>query len=276
MPELPEVETVARLIRPQLVGRRIDACDVRWTRTLGGLSVERFSRAVVGARVVRVWRRAKYVVADLERAGEAAGHLVGHLRMTGRMLVDERGVDPGKFIKVSLALDDGRVFHFVDVRKFGRLQFAERAEKLLGKLGPEPLGDEFTVDVLHDGLRAKRRQMKPLLLDQTFVAGLGNIYVDEALFRAGIHPLARSEKMTRERSAKLHTAIRAVLTEAIAREGSSFDVFYRTPEGNPGSFQDEFRVYGRAGEPCRDCHAPIVRIVVGQRGTHFCKRCQRR
>lgn len=276
MPELPEVETVARLIRPRLVGRRIEGCAVRWRRTLGALDERGFARAVVGARVARVWRRAKYVVFDLERAGRPAGALLGHLRMTGRMQVDEPGVDPGPFVKVSLALDDERVFHFLDVRKFGRLEFTRDPARALAELGPEPLSEEFDAERLFAGLRARRRLLKPLLLDQAFVAGLGNIYVDESLFGAGLHPEARSERITRPRAERLHASIRAVLTAAIEREGSSFDTFYRTPEGNPGAYQDQFQVYGRGGEPCRRCATPITRIVVGQRGTHFCRRCQRR
>lgn len=280
MPELPEVETVTRQIRPRFEGRRIEACEVRWARTLGGQSPASFTRAVVGARVSRVWRRAKYVIADLERGGAPAGALVGHLRMTGRMQVDEGGAaadeSAERFLKVALELDDGRVFRFIDVRKFGRLQFVERSESLLGKLGPEPLSSEFTRASLHAGLRARRRRIKPLLLDQEFVAGLGNIYVDEALFRSRIHPLARSDRVDARRAGELWRAIRNVLSEAIEREGSSFDVFYRTPEGRPGSYQDRFRVYGRAGKPCTRCREPITRSVVGQRGTHFCARCQKR
>ncbi|MBK7877022.1 MAG: bifunctional DNA-formamidopyrimidine glycosylase/DNA-(apurinic or apyrimidinic site) lyase [Planctomycetes bacterium] len=276
MPELPEVETVARLIRPKLVGRSIEACTVRWKRTTGGLDARALAKLVVGARVTRVWRRAKYIVFDLERSGAPAGALLGHLRMTGRMQVDARGVDPGPFVKVSFDLDDDHVFHFLDVRKFGRLVFTEDAAGELAELGPEPLSAAFTADGFFAALRAKRRAMKPLLLDQAFVAGLGNIYVDEALFRAGIHPLTKSERLARDRSDRLHAAIRAVLAEAIEREGSSFDVFYRTPEGNPGSFQDQFQVYGRGGEPCRACGTKITRLVVGQRGTHVCRRCQKR
>jgi formamidopyrimidine-DNA glycosylase len=276
MPELPEVETVVRLIRPHLVGRVIRSCDVRWVRTLGGLSVPRFRAAVTGARIVRVWRRAKFFVLDLERAGQPIGALVGHLRMTGRVHVEAQDVDPGPYVKVSLALDDGRVMHFVDVRKFGRLAFCDDAQSLLGELGPEPLEHEFTSQWLYGALRERRRVLKPLLLDQTFVAGLGNIYVDESLFIAGLHPQARSDKVTRARAAMLVDAIRNTLAHAIEREGSSFDTFYRTPEGNPGSYQDQFKVYGRTGEPCVACGAPITRIVVGQRGTHFCRRCQRR
>src|SRR5688572_996713 len=150
MPELPEVETVARHIRPKLVGRRIEGCEVRWRRTVGGLEPKKFAAHVVGARVKKVWRRAKFIVADLERRGRPAGALLGHLRMTGRMQIDERGVDPGKFVKVSLALDDGHVFHFLDVRKFGRLEFTHDVERELADLGPEPLSDAFTPEWLHD------------------------------------------------------------------------------------------------------------------------------
>jgi formamidopyrimidine-DNA glycosylase len=276
VPELPEVETVVRLIRPRLVGRRIEGARVRWKRTVGGLGERAFERKVAGARIARVRRRAKYVVIELERGGRAAGALVGHLRMTGRMHVEPAGWDPGPYAKVELALDDGRTFHFVDVRKFGRLVHADEPERALPELGPEPLGDEFTAAWLHAALRARRRALKPLLLDQAFVAGLGNIYVDEALHRAGIHPLARSDRISRARAERLWSEVRATLAEAIEREGSSFDAFYRTPEGNPGSYQDQFRVYGREGEPCRTCGAPIARIVVGQRGTHLCRACQRR
>ena len=276
MPELPEVETVARLIRPALLGRTIEGADVRWRRTIGGGSPRAFERAISGARIARVWRRAKFVVIDLERGAAYAGALVGHLRMTGRMHVEPADADPGPYLQVALALDDGRSFRFVDVRKFGRLVYASDSADVLGELGPEPLGDDFGAGWLHGALRERRRAVKPLLLDQTFVAGLGNIYVDESLHRAGIHPLARSDRLSRPRAARLHAEIRATLAEAIEREGSSFDAFYRTPEGNPGGYQHQFRVYGREGEACRACGATIVRIVVGQRGTHLCRRCQKR
>jgi formamidopyrimidine-DNA glycosylase len=271
MPELPEVETVARLLRPRIVGRRIVAASVAWRRTLGGMSVAAFSRAVCGARIANVERRAKYVVMSLEPHGA----LVGHLRMTGRMHVEARGWDPGKFAKVRLDLDDGTAFHFIDVRKFGRLMYAAEPAKLLAELGPEPLSDAFTAEWLFEALRDRRRRLKPLLLDQTFLAGLGNIYVDEALHRARLHPLQSSQRIERTAVHALHAAVRSVLREAIDREGSSFDTFYRTPEGNPGSFQDQFQVYGRTGEPCHTCGTPIRRLVVGQRGTHVCPKCQR-
>ena len=142
-------------------------------------------------------------------------------------------------------------------------------------LGPEPLEDGFTAESFRRALLARRRVLKPLLLDQSFLAGLGNIYVDEALHRAGLHPLRRSDKLPKRATDRLHAEIRATLTEAIEREGSSFDAFYRTPEGQPGSYQHQFRVYGRAGQPCRTCGRPIRKLVVAQRGTHVCTHCQR-
>jgi formamidopyrimidine-DNA glycosylase len=270
MPELPEVETVARLIRPGLVGRRITGASVAWKRSIGSQSVSSFVSAVTGARFESIERRAKYIVMSL---GER-GALVGHLRMTGRMHVEAADWDPGKFAKVRLDLDDGRAFHFIDVRKFGRLEFVRDPAARLADIGPEPLGSEFTAEWLWQALSSRRRALKPLLLDQTFVAGLGNIYVDESLHRSGLHPLCLSSRVSAAQAALLQREIRTVLSEAIEREGSSFDVFYRTPEGNPGSFQHQFRVYGRTGEPCRTCGTPIVRSVVGQRGTHTCPTCQ--
>ncbi len=270
MPELPEVETVARLIRPGLVGRRITNVSVTWKRSIGSQTVPSFVSAVTGARFDSIERRAKYIVMSL---GER-GALVGHLRMTGRMHVEAADWDPGKFAKVRLDLDDGRAFHFIDVRKFGRLEFVRDPAARLADIGPEPLGPEFTAEWLGQALSSRRRALKPLLLDQTFVAGLGNIYVDESLHRSGLHPLCLSNRVSASQAVLLQHEIRSVLSEAIEREGSSFDVFYRTPEGNPGSFQHQFRVYGRTGEPCRACGTPIVRSVVGQRGTHTCPMCQ--
>jgi len=276
MPELPEVETVARLVRPKLVGRRLGAATVGWKRTLGGLAPAAFTRAVEGARVRSVERRAKWILVALERARAPAGFLCVHLRMTGRLEVAPRATEPGPWERVRLALDGGLVLRFVDPRKFGRVVFTHTPAEVLGELGPEPLGPDFTPAGFAAALRARRRLLKPLLLDQAFLAGLGNIYVDESLHRSGLHPLARSERVPEARAAELWREIRAVLGEAIEREGSSFDTFYRTPEGKPGSYQDRFRVYGRTGKPCLACATPIRYLTVGQRGTHLCPRCQPR
>ncbi|MCZ6573703.1 MAG: bifunctional DNA-formamidopyrimidine glycosylase/DNA-(apurinic or apyrimidinic site) lyase [Planctomycetota bacterium] len=271
MPELPEVETVARLIRPQLVGRRVESVRVAWARSLGGVSPTRFRRQVSGSTFRDVWRRGKYIVMELEPQAV----LVGHLRMSGRMRVRPRNEHPGDYARVSLELDDGGVFDFIDVRKFGRLVLAERAEQVFPELGPEPLGPEFTREWFRSALRSRKRRLKPLLLDQSFVAGLGNIYTDEVLHAARLHPLRQAHKIAARAADALHEAIRDVLQAAIDRQGSSFDSFYRTPEGQPGSYQHEFRVYGRTGKPCYRCGRAVKRIVVGQRGTHLCTACQR-
>jgi formamidopyrimidine-DNA glycosylase len=272
VPELPEVETVARLIRPRLVGRRIRRARVEWTRTLGGVSKARFLRGTEGRGIARVWRRAKYIVMDLE----PAGCIVGHLRMTGRMQVRAPDAERSPYARVSFDLDDGSVFEFIDVRKFGRLVLADEPGQVLPALGPEPLSDAFSGEWFRAALRKRKRALKPLLLDQSFVAGLGNIYVDEALFTAKLHPLRRADTVDARATKRLHGAIREILEDAIEREGSSFDRFYRTPEGQPGEYQSQFRVYGRTGNPCRRCGRAIKRIVVGQRGTHICTNCQRK
>jgi formamidopyrimidine-DNA glycosylase len=276
MPELPEVETIARHVRPALVGRRIAGLRAAWVRSLGGARPRSVARAVLGATLASVGRRGKFVVLALERGGVPAGGLYVHLRMSGRLHVDPRSAPPRPYQRVGLELDDGNELRFVDVRKFGRFVFAREAAGLVGELGPEPLGTDFTAAWLARGLAARRRRLKPLLLDQTFVAGLGNIYVDESLFRAGLHPLTRSDRISPAGSRRLWRAIQSTLAEAIEREGSSFDAFYVTPEGQPGSYQEEFRVYGRDGEPCRRCGTTIERLVIGQRGTHICPRCQPR
>jgi formamidopyrimidine-DNA glycosylase len=270
MPELPEVETTVRQIRPHVVGRRIVDVEVDWRPALGGVSMHRFRGNVVGSRIAGVWRRAKYLVFDLD----GAGCLVGHLRMTGRLRVLGPAEDPGPYSRLRLALSGGRVLHFLDLRKFGRLVHARRPDEILAGLGPEPLGTGFTSAWLRSALRRRRRQLKPLLLDQSFVAGLGNIYVDEALHRARLHPCRPAHRVRAASADRLHRSIRQVLEAAIELQGSTFDGFYETPEGNPGRYQHEFRVYGRVGRPCPRCGRPIRRIVVAQRGTHLCPRCQ--
>ena len=274
MPELPEVETVVRMIRGPLEGAAILGAEVHWERTVGELGPDHFAARVRGRRIARVWRRAKYFVIDLERRGKPDGCLVGHLRMTGRCHVEKPDYDAGPYVRLSMPLDSGLVFHFIDVRKFGRMIAANAPEEVFADLGPEPLSAEFDAAQFAKDLRGRRRLIKPLLLDQSFVAGLGNIYVDESLHGAGVHPLRRADQVKCPQALLLHAEIQSTLAAAIEREGSSFDAFYRTPEGQPGSYQHQFRVYGRDGQPCRTCGTVIQRIVVGQRGTHFCRRCQ--
>ena len=273
MPELPEVETTARLLRPDLVGRRIRGAQVSWARTLGGQDPADLDDAVKGATIAAVGRRAKYLLVDLKRRGKPSGTIVCHLRMTGRLLVERGDPEPQAWERVRLTLDRGTLL-FIDVRKFGRFSWHADPTERLGALGPEPLEDEFSASWFRRALRGRRRAIKPLLLDQGFLAGVGNIYADESLHRAGIHPLRRSDRIPGPKADRLHAEIRSTLAEAVEREGSSFDAFYRTPEGNPGSYQHQFQVYGRDGEPCRACGRVVRKIVVAQRGTHFCSRCQ--
>ena len=274
MPELPEVETVARQVAPYARGRTVTGVRVLWERTLGGTTRQAFGRAIRGLTITDVGRRGKHVVLATRRGDRDAGALVVHLRMTGRLVPGEPADARGPHTRVVLALDDGKALRFDDPRKFGRVNYAPDPDAFFGNLGIEPLGAGFTGAWLAHALRSRRRALKPLLLDQTFIAGLGNIYVDEALHRAGLHPLRSSDKVPRERALRLHRAIRSLLRQAIARQGSSFDAAYRTPEGEPGTYQERLRVYGREGEPCHACGRTLRRIVVGQRSTHLCTRCQ--
>jgi len=274
MPELPEVETVVRLVRPKLVGRTITGVRVGWERALGGQSRAAFGRAVRGAKVLSVGRRAKYIVIELERKGTVVGFLLVHLRMTGRLHVEREDSEEFSHTRVTCRLDGGRELRFVDVRKFGRFEYHQDVGPVLDRLGPEPLEQGFDGPWMVRALATKKRILKPLLLDQFFLAGLGNIYVDEALFAARLHPLTPAHRVSAAKAGQLAASIREILQQAIEREGSSFDSFYRTPEGQPGSYQHQFQVYGRTGKPCRRCSRKLVRIVVGQRGTHFCPRCQ--
>ena len=188
--------------------------------------------------------------------------------MSGDLSVRDSTIRAELHDRLLLKLSDGKSLVFNDTRKFGRVWLTEKPEDVLGKLGPEPLGDEFTAPWLHAALHNKRRQLKPLLLDQTFLAGLGNIYADEALHLAKLHPLLLSDSLTKRQAATLHQAIHHVLNEGITRNGASFDWVYRG-----GEF--EFRVYGRTDQECPVCGTKIKRILVGQRSTHYCPKCQR-
>lgn len=274
MPELPEVETTVRQLRPALLGRRIRGADVRWRRTLGGQSPAELAQAVRGTRILKVWRRAKYIVLELGRRRNPAGALLCHLRMTGRLYLASSDIESAQHVRVTLSLDRGSLV-FLDVRKFGRLFYCADPASYFASLGPEPLSDDFVVADLGQRLRAHHRRLKPLLLDQTFLAGLGNIYADESLHRAGLHPLAYADQLSVAAVERLYSAIRSILTEAVQREGASFDRFYRTPAGQPGSYQDQFQVYGRKNQACPSCTHPIRRVLVGQRSTHYCPQCQK-
>lgn len=276
MPELPEVETIARALREggrggePLIGRTAAGVLLLWERTLAEPDSLTFAARVPGQTIQAVGRRGKFLVLSL-----SSDYLLIHLRMTGDLRV-EAALDPdGQPVplqphdRLVISFEDGMRVAFNDARKFGRVWLVHDLETILGGLGPEPLDPDFTAPELYRRLQRVKRQIKPLLMDQTFLAGLGNIYADEALYLAGIHPLRISSSLTEEEAAGLWSAIRTVLQEGIRNNGASFDWAYRG-----GDFQNSFQVYQQAGKPCPRCGAPVTRIVVGQRSTHYCPNCQ--
>jgi formamidopyrimidine-DNA glycosylase len=271
MPELPEVETVAADLRPQLVGGVFVAAHILWPRTLAEPDADLLSARIGGRKVIDIGRRGKYLLMRLD----SGPTLIIHLRMTGQLAVvtEDNPLLRGPHLRAVFDLADGRRLTFTDARKFGRIWLVDEIEQVVGKLGPEPLGWTFTAETLSVQLSGRRTAIKALLLDQSIVAGVGNIYADEALFLAGIHPLRPASSLTRDEVARLCDAIRAVLHESIEARGTLLRD-YRTPYGQDGAFQNRLRVYQQTGQPCTRCGAPIERIRVTQRGTHFCPRCQ--
>ena len=280
MPELPEVESVRRQLAPRIAGRTVIAADrdPYPARRLGDVS------RAVGGTVARVDRRGKFLLVPL--TGDDPRHpseLVIHLGMSGILRVldedDPEGrIGPDTHVRVRLSLDDGNVLVLRDARRFGRVTVVDpgdhaAAAPALATLGPEPLSDAFDVAAFARGLAGSRASVKARLLDQRLVAGVGNIYADESLWRSRIHPDAR--RVGRERAVRLHAAVREVLAAAVEREGTSFRD-YQLVNGQSGRYLTELDVYGRAGQPCRRCGSTLQASVVAQRGTTHCPRCQRR
>jgi formamidopyrimidine-DNA glycosylase len=280
MPELPEVETVARDLQSLLPGATITGVRVDWLRTLRSEDPVAFETAIVGRTVEAVGRRAKLVVVEL---GDGLVMTI-HLKMTGQLFVVPAATPADPYVRVTFQLADGRQLRFRDVRKFGRIGLAwhdATVGDLVGELGakgfrgfgPEPLEPTFTVADFRRRLRARRGRLKPLLMDQAFLAGIGNIYADEALWAARLHPLRSATSLRPADEGRLFRELRRILGEAVALRGSSIDD-YTAPDGD-GEMQERLEVYQRTGEPCRRCGHPIRRIVLGIRSTHFCSWCQR-
>ncbi|CAM2008963.1 DNA-formamidopyrimidine glycosylase [Acanthopleuribacter pedis] len=267
MPELPEVETVVRGLRPDVVGRTVTGAWTDWPRVLDGTPLAEVTAALKGRTVAGLVRRGKYIGMDCDGC-----YLVIHLRMTGRLYMSERPEGDDRWVHFSLALDDGRHMAFSDSRKFGRVTLCSSLDFLEEKLGPEPLtlSDADFANIIQGSSRA----VKTFILDQSKIAGVGNIYADESLLRAGIHPLTPVNKLSKARTRKLGAEIRRVLQDGIDHEGASIS-WYRKPDGNKGESQQHFLVYGRTDLPCKLCGTAVQRTVVGQRGTHFCPKCQR-
>lgn len=273
MPELPEVETIVRELREaSLIGLKIDKAIVFWDRSIANLISDQFCQRIALQTIVNIQRRGKFLVFVLSR-----DTLLVHLRMTGKFLIANEECEANFHERVRLYLNDKRILRYEDQRKFGKWYLTSNPEQFLDKLGLEPLSKEFTLDALKGCLKGHNRRIKPFLLNQRYIAGLGNIYVDEALWAAKIHPLRLIQALKENEIVSLHQSIIEVLKTGIKNIGTSLGAAranYFSVSGRRGNNQQALKVFRREGLPCPRCHTIIKKIVVGQRGTHFCPKCQ--
>ena len=275
MPELPEVQTIVNDLRAaRLEGQTIKAAKVFRARTIAEPSAKAFCNQIRGRTIDAIRRRGKFIVFDFHNNG----HLLMHLRMSGRLHLVSAKKPRKKHEHVLLNLDDGQQLRFHDTRKFGRLYLTSDADPILGRLGPEPLAQGFTHHKLAGLLKLRKRLLKPLLLDQTFIAGLGNIYVDEALWESKIHPCRTAASLSETEIQALHRAIPRVLKRGLKNLGTSLGTgktnFYSVAR-HQGRNRDQLKVFRRTGRPCPRCGQTVERIIVGQRSTHICPACQK-
>jgi formamidopyrimidine-DNA glycosylase len=274
MPELPEVETIVNDLRPHLVGRRIVRCELHFPTIVRHPEPESFLDSVVGLRIEALRRRGKYILAGLD----GGALLVVHLGMSGQLRLVDPETPVALHTHATFDLDDGRQLRYRDPRRFGRLLFGTEDElitsRAMPRLGPEPIDTDFGADDLYVRLRRRRAPLKAVLLDQSTIAGVGNIYADESLHRARLRPDRRAASLSRVSVRRLHEALREALEIAIVNRGSSVDS-YRDAWGDLGSQQEQLLVYGRAGEPCYTCGRPLALVRIAGRSTVFCRRCQR-
>jgi len=268
MPELPEVETIKNDLEPLIKNSVIDRVEFLWNKTLRGSSPETFNREVAGQRINNLSRRGKYLIIMLDNGKM----LLVHFKMTGSFLIGKQEGEPPKHTRAIVYLKDGRGLFFIDPRKFGRFQLVNPGDSPLSELGIEPLSSGFTRQRLGELLSKRKSPIKITLLDQGLIAGIGNMYADEALFLAGIHPLRRAEDISHVEITRLHDAIRHVLLEAIKNKGASIVNYFR-PSGETGSAHSHFKVAHRKGV-CTACPGAVQRIVIRGRGTYFCPSCQ--
>lgn len=276
MPELPEVQTIVNELNASgLAGQRIRSVRVTWKRSLAALHPESISRQLAGRAIQAIRRRAKYIIFDLDPADRT---LLIHLRMSGRLRLCPAGEARDRHEHVCIVFSDGRELRLHDTRKFARVYLCVKAEDVTGALGPEPLEKNFSLPVFRTLLAGRTRMLKPLLIDQKVIAGMGNIYVDEALWEAGLHPCRKAAALSARESSKLFAAIPKVLMRGLRNLGTSLgtgDTNYFSVAGRRGGNSSRLRVFRRTGLPCPRCGTAIERIVVAQRGTHICPACQR-
>jgi formamidopyrimidine-DNA glycosylase len=267
MPELPEVETIKNELAPRVVGQSFTKVAISDAKVVCGCSVSEVRRGLTGQKIESLGRRGKYLILHLSK-GNA---LIIHLRMTGSLLLDPR--EDGRYVRAAFCLSNGHRFVFSDRRRLGKIWLADDADLVVRKLGPEPLDRRFTPNVLRQRLSKHHIPMKAALLDQGIIAGIGNMYADEALFAARIHPLRKSDELSAKQVQTLHNNIYRILQAAIGSKGASVDTYVR-PEGELGTAHFGFKVAHRGGELCPVCGGTVERIVVRNRGTYFCPRCQ--
>jgi formamidopyrimidine-DNA glycosylase len=274
LPELPEVQTIIDALKTEGVeGKCIRRARVHWPAIIATSKPQWFCSRIKNRRIKTIGRRGKFIVSQLSEGI----FLIVHLRMTGRFDIGAHTAPRTPHVHVVLELDDGRDLLYHDTRKFGRFYLTKNPDAVTGGLGMEPLDANFTAREMVQMLKQRHRQIKPLLLDQGFLAGLGNIYVDEALWAAGIHPRRSAHSLTTSQAEKLYRSIRMVLRRAIANGGTSLGHGlgnYAGPNQKRGRNSTALKVFRRSGESCLRCGYPIERIVVGQRGTHICRKCQ--
>jgi formamidopyrimidine-DNA glycosylase len=274
VPELPEVETIVADLRPHLVGRRIVRCELRFPSIVRHPEPESFVDSIAGLRIEALRRRGKYILAGLE----GGPLLVIHLGMSGQLRLVDPEAPVANHTHAIFDLDDGRQLRYRDPRRFGRLLLGTEAALIasgtMPRLGPEPIDADFGADDLYVRLRRRRAPLKAVLLDQSTIAGVGNIYADESLHRARLRPDRAAGSLSRMSVRRLHEALRQALEIAIVNRGSSVDS-YRDAWGDAGSQQEQLLVYGRAGEPCFTCGRPLALVRIAGRSTVFCRRCQR-
>jgi len=270
VPELPEVETICRELVPLVAGRRITGFELFWERTLRGIEPRDFQHRITGRSIRSLYRRGKYLVFNLDD-----GYCFSvHFKMTGSLVAGSTDGHMPPYTRALFRLDNSTGLYFTDPRKFGRIEALSSGMHPITKLGPEPLEDEFTVDCLAGLFAGRKAPVKSALLEQKLIAGIGNMYADEALYLARIHPLRPAESLNPAETAALHGAIREVLLAAIERKGATVSNYTR-PGGEAGNAQEGFKVAHRRGAGCPCCGTPLERITVRQRGTYLCPRCQK-
>ena len=268
MPELPEVQTVVNHIRPMIIGKRLTTIRPIWEKTLHNFNVEDIDRIKPNNQIIDVYRRAKFIIIKL------MDHIIAiHLRMTGKLYVSEKKIDP-KYATAVLEFEDKGSLIFEDVRKFGRIYLYDDMKIIDSRHGPEPLDKNFTVELFKNMIKRRNRNIKALLLDQSFLSGLGNIYVDESLWKSGIHPNSNSSSIPQKKVSMLHRNIQSILNDAIVKKGTTIIDF--SINGRSGEYANDLNVYGRNERSCFKCDLKVIKLKVAGRGTYVCTKCQKR